>query len=346
MRTRAVSAPEADIPQQEDEFDEETLLERSKEWAAEGILWDESGDEVAVAPSDTDEIDDDAAPKEAFDDYVEDDPDEPGLGGMLEKEEQTAKADPVQDSDPNPAGSDDDTESTPSQEVRKIWDLFDDDEDGETAQTGAEEDDFPNAPPERSQAEMAREAMQMIKDRANGDTSAPDHSAQVTSMAIARPTGGAGRAKTRLLGFAAGDAAEDDVFGRKRNRPVAQAKLFPAGWLVVIDGPGRGASFALYSGVSQIGRGEDQSVQLNFGDMAISRENHAAIAYDEEQNAFYLGHGGKANIVRLNGRPVLSTEEISNADLIRIGETTLRFVALCGPDFAWDLTEDNEVGIA
>jgi len=75
---------------------------------------------------------------------------------------------------------------------------------------------------------------------------------------------------------------------------------------------------------------------LDLGDTSISREQHAAIAYDEEANGFFLGHGGKSNIVRLNGRPVLSTEDLQNGDMIRIGETTLRFVALCGDAFVWE----------
>ena len=56
---------------------------------------------------------------------------------------------------------------------------------------------------------------------------------------------------------------------------------------------------------------------------------------------FYLGHGGKMNLVRLNGRPVLSTEELDSNDLIRIGETTLKFVAFCGPDFSWAGSDDR-----
>jgi hypothetical protein len=99
--------------------------------------------------------------------------------------------------------------------------------------------------------------------------------------------------------------------------------------------PGRGAYFAVTNSVSSIGRGLDQSICLNFGDASISRSNHAAIAYDAEQNRFFLGHGNKSNIVRRNGQPVLSTEELVNGDAIRIGKTTLRFVALCGPDFTW-----------
>ena len=92
---------------------------------------------------------------------------------------------------------------------------------------------------------------------------------------------------------------------------------------------------ALHAGAAQIGRGEDQAISLDFGDTAISRANHAAVAYDSEMNAFYLGHGGKSNIVRLNNKPVLSTEEMRSGDEIRIGETTLRFVAFCGDGFTW-----------
>jgi hypothetical protein len=120
-----------------------------------------------------------------------------------------------------------------------------------------------------------------------------------------------------------------------RGAQVVGDVRFPAGWIVVVEGPGRGAYFAVTNSVSSIGRGLDQSICLNFGDASISRNNHAAIAYDAEQNRFFLGHGNKSNIVRRNGQPVLSTEELMDGDAIRIGKTTLRFVALCGPGFTW-----------
>ena len=147
----------------------------------------------------------------------------------------------------------------------------------------------------------------------------------------------AGRVKTRLLGFNRQDReAIDPLSAAAETTATAQREKFPVGWLVVVEGPGVGHSFSLFSGASMIGRGEDQVIRLDFGDTSISRQNHAAIAYDEEQNKFYLGHGGKSNIIRRNARPVLSTEELHHADLIRIGETTLRFVALCGSDFQWN----------
>ena len=153
----------------------------------------------------------------------------------------------------------------------------------------------------------------------------------------------AGRVKTRLLGFEHAHVADSDPFnqiGENTNSPHGR---FPVGWLIVLKGPGRGSSFELRSGVSQIGRGEGQAVRLDFGDSSISRSNHAAIAYDNEQRCFFIGHGGKTNLVRLNNRPVLSTEEINDGDLIRIGETVLRFVGLCGPDFDWETDENDDV---
>jgi hypothetical protein len=108
-----------------------------------------------------------------------------------------------------------------------------------------------------------------------------------------------------------------------------------AGWLVVVKGPGRGGYRPVFVGMNSVGRDSGQRISLSFGDDSISREDHAYIAYDEEARRFYLQHGGKANLVRLGGRPVLSPTELNPYDLIRIGKTTLRFVPLCGPSFAW-----------
>ncbi|MBT8460413.1 MAG: FHA domain-containing protein [Boseongicola sp.] len=151
----------------------------------------------------------------------------------------------------------------------------------------------------------------------------------------------AGRVKTRLLGFQAQEDSQEDVFEAAKTAGETNKSEFPVGWIIVISGPGRGSCFTMFAGVSQIGRGEDQAVRLDFGDTSISRNNHAAVAYDDEQGKFFLGHGGKSNLVRLNGKPVLSTEELADGDMVRIGETTLKFVALCGEDFNWASTEDE-----
>ncbi|MEX0285952.1 MAG: FHA domain-containing protein [Paracoccaceae bacterium] len=169
----------------------------------------------------------------------------------------------------------------------------------------------------------------------------PSQPIEVPAPAAGRASRRAGRVKTRLLGFGSAQETVSDPMAATPNPSASDAGRFPVGWLVVADGPGHGAAFTLFEGVSQIGRGEDQAVRLDFGDTSISRSNHAAVAYDAEQKAFYLGHGGKANLVRLNGRPVLSTEVISSGDQIRIGETSLRFVALCGAEFDWTMGADE-----
>ena len=168
-----------------------------------------------------------------------------------------------------------------------------------------------------------------------------------TSIAVGserrRPT----RSKTRILGFEMQPASVVPLFEEAEKAPVPVAPanpgqgfvMFPAGWLVVKAGPGRGNAFALSQGVSQIGRGSEQTVALDFGDMAISRQNHAAIAYDAGSHQFHVGHGGKSNLVRLNGKPLLSTEVVGDGDEIQIGETTLILKVLCTPAFNWSASE-------
>ncbi len=170
------------------------------------------------------------------------------------------------------------------------------------------------------------------------------------AASAARSPARARRTKTRLIGFERSDGAVVDLFNDAPSAaPQTKSVKFPVGWIVVVEGPGRGESFSLLTGMSQIGRGEDQAIQLDFGDNSISRTNHAAIVYDPETKEFLLGHGGKSNIVRLNNKPVITNESIKTGDLIKIGETVLRFVALCDKSFNWadgGSEENEDVAIA
>jgi hypothetical protein len=183
-------------------------------------------------------------------------------------------------------------------------------------------------------------------------TELPPAPPEAASSPATRSPARARRTKTRLIGFERSDGAVVDLFNDAPATPaVAPAKSvrFPVGWIVVVEGPGRGECFTLQTGMSQIGRGEDQAIQLDFGDNSISRTNHAAIVYDPEEKEFLLGHGGKSNIVRLNNKPVITNENIKTGDLIKIGETVLRFVALCDKSFNWadgGSKEDEDVAIA
>ncbi len=148
--------------------------------------------------------------------------------------------------------------------------------------------------------------------------------------------------KTRLMGFDTSDGRIVDLFGEDKATADTGRVQFPVAFVMVAKGPGFGEAFAIKSGMSQIGRGEGQAIQLDFGDQAISRENHAAIVYDPKEHTFLLGHGGKSNIVRLNGKPVVSTTNLKDGDEIEIGETKLRFAALCSKKFNWEIAETEE----
>ena len=113
----------------------------------------------------------------------------------------------------------------------------------------------------------------------------------------------------------------------------------PAGWLVIVDGPGKGNAVTLGYGVNGLGRDRTERVTLDYGDTTISRVGHAAVTYDASSRKFYVQHGGGVNLSYVNDEPVLAPVELEPFAHIRIGDTTLRFVPLCGPGFSW---EDRE----
>ena len=127
--------------------------------------------------------------------------------------------------------------------------------------------------------------------------------------------------KTVLRGAAHGaDAGMDD--------PVA-------GWLVIVAGKGSGNFVKIGHGQNSIGRGPDSRAQLDYGDNHISRSRHAVITYDALGRMFYVQQGDGKNLTYLDDKPVLAPTVLENGNEITMGQTRLRFVALCGPDFSW-----------
>ncbi len=107
------------------------------------------------------------------------------------------------------------------------------------------------------------------------------------------------------------------------------------GWLVCVDGPAKGADYRIRSGYNYIGRAEHMDICIK-GDLVISRERHAMIAYDQEERIFFFGPADGKSIVRLNGKMVMNPQEIHSHDIITIGSTKLMFVPLCGERFDWN----------
>jgi hypothetical protein len=108
------------------------------------------------------------------------------------------------------------------------------------------------------------------------------------------------------------------------------------GWLVIIEGRGKGADFRLGFGANAIGRGEGESVSLNFGDKQISRTNHGVLTYDPKGRKFYIQGGGGRSLTYLNDEVVLSPTQLSDRSIIQVGETKLKFVSFCDDNFNWE----------
>lgn len=115
----------------------------------------------------------------------------------------------------------------------------------------------------------------------------------------------------------------------------SRATLPVVGWLVVIDGPGRGTGLPFCAGMNAIGRAGDNDIVLDFGDDDITYEPHAFVVFDEERRTFHATHAGKNGLVRLNDQPLLEATQIANGARLRIGKTQLQLATFCGPDFSW-----------
>lgn len=119
------------------------------------------------------------------------------------------------------------------------------------------------------------------------------------------------------------------------NPKAATGVRCPHGWLVVVEGAGVGEWFVLEGGVTQIGQDADQTVPLIFGDPSIAPRCHAQLSYDDTQHVFVLDNAGESG-VRVNGVAANRPETLRDGDVITVGGTSLRLVALCSPNFNWN----------
>ena len=108
-----------------------------------------------------------------------------------------------------------------------------------------------------------------------------------------------------------------------------------SGWLAVISDKGKGKSYTLTFGLNTIGRGEGNHVSIQNGDTSISREKHAVIIYDYENNIFFIKHGEGQYLSYLNGEVLLETKQLKANDIIKVGSTKLIFIPLCSDQFTW-----------
>jgi hypothetical protein len=190
--------------------------------------------------------------------------------------------------------------------------------------------------------ETAGEATRLVGDRA-GQRSSPalETVEEPTRLLPGRPSPGARRPfspneraaadepQTRLAGGRPGSRPAEDTESDGEFDPVV-------GWLVVLDGPGRGHAVSIGYGMNALGRDDDQRLKFDFGDDKISRARHALITFDPRSCRFFIQHGGGRNLTYLGSEPLLNVAELSGGEDIQVGDTKLRFVAFCGKEFRWD----------
>ncbi len=130
--------------------------------------------------------------------------------------------------------------------------------------------------------------------------------------------------------------------GEKPDFPAADVMQDPpVGWLVVVKGPGRGQVLNIGVGQNSIGRDRSERIALSFGDKGISRHRHGKITYDPANRKFLIQQGDGDNLIYINDRQnVLEATELAPYTKITLGQTVLRFVPLCGPDFDWSDTDE------
>lgn len=108
------------------------------------------------------------------------------------------------------------------------------------------------------------------------------------------------------------------------------------GWLVVVDGEKKGASFVIHGEQNSIGRGQNFDVNISF-DKAVSSDGNAVIAYDTKSRKFFLSPvlgKGKNNIYH-NDSILLMPAELSDYDKIQFGTTSFVFRSFCNDSFTY-----------
>ena len=117
------------------------------------------------------------------------------------------------------------------------------------------------------------------------------------------------------------------------------------GWLVCVEGSHYGKGLPLTFGNNFIGR--DTSVDKNmnvclYGDLSVSRDQHAVIAYEPLKREFYASPGKSHELFYLNGSVVLQTVQLKDRDVLTIGKNKLVFVRFCDENYGWIDQEEKK----
>lgn len=103
----------------------------------------------------------------------------------------------------------------------------------------------------------------------------------------------------------------------------------PYGWLVAVEGPHMGKAWMLTQ-FNFIGRKQTIPIYDDTTPEGIA----ATIMYAPDQRKFLVS-GSDIALLYVNGQSVTGRQELQPNSHLKLGETVVRFVPLCGNDFAW-----------
>jgi len=108
------------------------------------------------------------------------------------------------------------------------------------------------------------------------------------------------------------------------------------GWLVLIEGEQKGRDFRIIPEINTIGRGTQNTINIDNEDHEIAREKHCLIEYDIKSGEFVLERGSKSTYH--NDKGVRGDGKVLElGDIIEIGNTKLKFIPFCTGDFCWEM---------
>ena len=128
---------------------------------------------------------------------------------------------------------------------------------------------------------------------------------------------------------------EDQVTVR-REFAEGKSRLI-AGWLVSLDGSGKGRCYSIFEGRNFAGRSREMDIYLS-DDMAITRQKHFSLVYEPKKGDFLLvPENGE---VILNNLPADKVVVIKENDIITVGNSSFVFVPYCTKERNWN-EKDN-----
>ncbi|MCC8066365.1 MAG: FHA domain-containing protein [Clostridiales bacterium] len=115
---------------------------------------------------------------------------------------------------------------------------------------------------------------------------------------------------------------------------------YVTGWLVCVDGPGKGRDYRICHGMNWIGSSPVMDIVL-YSDAQVAPVRHCSIAYDGKSNRFFAV-AGSGSITYYNGSLLEDSHELHPGDELKIGSSTYEFVPFCREGRTWEEKEEKK----